>query len=605
MNRASDPAAATEHTRHFRVPIRTFLIAGFGGLVLLAVALVMILGFTSAAQNTRELLQDKVEGLLDEMVERIESDLRPVESQARWFADAMDAGYLSPLDEKGFTFAINASMAATPQSLGTVVISPQGIGRLHERGRLTPMIRDWSADPRFATTLPETRAQKGPKWGVPTYTEDAKRVIVYIQTPLRRDGKLVAILAQAVTVSRLSHELSNRLRQERGTPFILYGRDRVLAHPLLIDFPWPEETGAQPLPRLDELGDGVLPAIWNADEVLTPMLEGAANTEAVRVVLGGEHHIFIFRRLEGFGPEPWIVGIHFPALALVPQARRFFEALLAGVVVLALALVAAFVVGKRASRPIQRLAVEAAKVRGGNLAAVEPLGQSMFSEMDDAAHSFNGMVEGLRERDTIRDLFGKYVPERVAAEVLREGGELAAQSVEATVLFTDLEGFTSISETLSPVEVVEMLNRYFSILVGIVERHDGVVTQFQGDAILAVFNVPIARQDHAQAAVQAAVEIRETVAAGPIEGHELACRVGVNTGLVVAGNVGAEGRLHYTVNGDAVNLAARLETLNKDYGTRVMISQTTADRINGFELRRLGDVTVKGKREAVTVYAVE
>ncbi|MCP5368555.1 MAG: adenylate/guanylate cyclase domain-containing protein [Hyphomicrobiales bacterium] len=601
MSRTSDVVSGAAR---FRVPIRTFLVLAFGGLTLLAVVLVMVLGFASAARNTQELLHDKVESLLDTMVARIEATLRPVEAQAHWIADNVASGHLSPRDGERFAQALNASLAATPQTLGAAVILPDGLGRYQQRGQVATFERDWSADPRWGAAARAARQSTGPTWADPVYTDEVRQVIVNIRTPLRHGGEFLGVLVQAVTVSRLSLDLSRGWRSGRGTPFVLYGRDRVLAHPLLIDHSWPADPGEHALPGLADLGDGVLPAVWDTDDELTPVLRGITGSHAARAIIDGTHHIFLTRTLKGFGPEPWTVGVHYPAEALAPQVRRFLLALVAGLAVLVLALVAAWVVGRRTCLPVQRLALEAAKVQADDLDGVNPLAPSLFTELDDAARSFNGMVEGLKERRTIRELFGKYVPERVAAEVLRGGGVLQPRSVEATVLFADLEGFTPLSESLDPTRVVEILNRYFSILVEIVERHDGVVTQFQGDAILACFNVPIPRADHAQAAVQAAVEIKRAVEAEDIAGHRLACRVGVNTGAVVAGNVGAEGRLHYTVNGDAVNLAARLETLNKDHGTRVLISGATAARVQGFTLRDLGQVTVKGKREAVAVFAV-
>ena len=269
------------------------------------------------------------------------------------------------------------------------------------------------------------------------------------------------------------------------------------------------------------------------------------------------------------------------------------------------AVAASVLIGRLTGRPIRRLAVAARSIREGDLDAVAPLPGSRMRELDEAATSFNAMVEGLRERKMMRELFGRFMPESVAAALLRDRGALAPHTGEATILFADLAGFTALSERLRPEEIVEMLNAYFSVLVEIVERHGGVVTQFQGDAVLATFNVPLADPDHARRALECAAEIQRTIAGRDFAGTRLACRIGVNTGLVVAGNVGAEGRMNYTVHGDAVNLAARLEQLNKEHGTAVLVAASTAALAPDFPLRAMGGVAVRGKSETVAVYTLE
>ena len=178
---------------------------------------------------------------------------------------------------------------------------------------------------------------------------------------------------------------------------------------------------------------------------------------------------------------------------------------------------------------------------------------------------------------------------------------------EATILFTDIEGFTSISETLEPTELIATLNAYFEVVTEPIERHGGVINQFQGDAILATFNVSDQLENHAAKAVQAAIDIQAALARhtfGP--DLSLRSRVGVNSGVVVGGIVGTGDRLGYTVHGDEVNIAARLEQLNKDYQTRIIVSECTralagAER---FPFRQIESVTVRGRHTPVVVYTL-
>src|SRR5689334_8059938 len=184
------------------------------------------------------------------------------------------------------------------------------------------------------------------------------------------------------------------------------------------------------------------------------------------------------------------------------------------------------------------------------------------------------------------DALRPYVPEQVARTLLVSGGELEPVEAEATILMCDIEAFAALTDALGPRGTFDFLNCYFDTLVTIVERHGGVVTQFQGDAILAAFNLPRADPDHRTAALRAAIEMVHSCDANSCGGAQVRNRIGVATGRVIAGAVGSRGRLSYTVHGNAVNLAARLEMLNKHYGTRILVAGSTAQHC-GVSLRKL------------------
>ena len=208
------------------------------------------------------------------------------------------------------------------------------------------------------------------------------------------------------------------------------------------------------------------------------------------------------------------------------------------------------------------------------------------------------------ERRTIADVFGQYVPRAIADAVVTDKGSLAPVHREATVLFVDLAGFTNLTERLGPARIVEVLNAYFDAVTRIIGEHNGVVTQFQGDAVLATFNVPLEDSRHASQAVAAARAIVAMANETRFSGETLAVRVGVNTGPLVAGNVGGGGRQSYTVHGDAVNLAARLEAMNKDLGTRVLISESTVALLEQANVEHVGSVAVRGLTGERPVYTL-
>ena len=222
----------------------------------------------------------------------------------------------------------------------------------------------------------------------------------------------------------------------------------------------------------------------------------------------------------------------------------------------------------------------------------------------------NLLVESVIEGSAARDL-SRFVPQEVAQKVIQseEGATTGKGEVgEATILFTDIEGFTSISETLTPTQLIEALNRYFSLIAQPISQYGGVISQFQGDAVLATFNMPKVDQNHASNAVRAALSIQSILQGKEFgDGVAFNTRVGINTGRVVGGLVGSGDRVGYTVHGADVNLTARLEQLNKDYDTRIIVSQSTVSNISAgeFNFQELGEVVVRGLNQPVTIYTLE
>ncbi len=215
-------------------------------------------------------------------------------------------------------------------------------------------------------------------------------------------------------------------------------------------------------------------------------------------------------------------------------------------------------------------------------------------------------LEKKRLRQAIVDQLGKYVPESVAASIINDQKSLKPKRTTATVLYTDIENFTGIVEEMPPERVFEMLNDYFPTLVDIIVSHGGVVNQFQGDAMLVTYNVPVEDPDHADNAVRTAIEIQQRLRDNRFAGIQLRTRIGVNTGDVIAGNVGSGTRISYTVHGDAVNSAARLELLNKEYGTYTLVSASTVDHLQGsYPLIEIGEVLIRGKHKAMRVFRLD
>lgn len=221
-----------------------------------------------------------------------------------------------------------------------------------------------------------------------------------------------------------------------------------------------------------------------------------------------------------------------------------------------------------------------------------------------ARRTVQRQLEAERESAAVSQMFGQFVPQAVADSMIKDEGALDPVERQATVLFIDVAGFTKLTEAKGPRAIVEIINAYFDSVTEIIGRHNGVVTQFLGDGVLAIFNVPAEDPDHAQHALDAATDLLDTVRKQTFAGEQLAIRVGLNTGPLIAGNVGGGGRQSYTVYGDTVNLAARLETLNKEHGTSLLASQSTADLVRNGGLRKIGESDVRGLSEPVGLYTL-
>lgn len=220
-------------------------------------------------------------------------------------------------------------------------------------------------------------------------------------------------------------------------------------------------------------------------------------------------------------------------------------------------------------------------------------------------------VEG-REKRRVKRLFSRYVSKDVYQQLIASPTEavLGGERREMTVLFSDMRGFTTLSESGEAEDLVRQLNQYFTRMVEVVFAHRGTVDKFVGDMVMALYGAPLDDPDHADHAVQTALamvrELQQLNRLWAVEGRAaLDIGIGINTGDMIAGNIGSETIMSYTVIGDNVNLGARLESLNKDFGTRILISDATRRQLKGqYDLRPLGDVLVKGKTKAVQVFEV-
>lgn len=322
--------------------------------------------------------------------------------------------------------------------------------------------------------------------------------------------------------------------------------------------------------------------------------------------LAGDDYVSLITALSTDHNPKIIAVLQRPLSAALEPFLRLRWALAALFIVgVLLSVLGATLIARSVTRPVLQLAAGARRIEQGDYhQAVEVAHRD---EIGQLAQAFNRMGKGLAERDRVRDLLGKVVSPAIAEELLKREIELGGEEREVTILFSDLRGFTALSENRPPQEVLALLNTYLTHVSAVVETHDGVVDKYIGDAVMALFGAPLRHPDDATRAVATALGMCAALQTLNDRFEQrgwprLGLGIGINTATVVAGNVGTPTRLNYTVIGDGVNLAARLEALSKLYRVPVIVSASTREAAPGFVYRELDRVRVAGKQSAVTLY---
>lgn len=345
------------------------------------------------------------------------------------------------------------------------------------------------------------------------------------------------------------------------------------------------ELGPAGRPRERELGGHLVPRLWLALTMLAILPP-----------------LIIVMDLTAFAPLRRVQGLSTEAVIVLDLLAT-----------LAAGGLAAVFAARQISEPLEQL--ERAVARIGRGAYGEPAPVLGDDELGRLTLHVNRMSEGLREREVIRREFGRFVSPEIASRILDdalgEAPEAAARELrDTTILFSDLRGFTALAEKLPPESMVELMNRYFRIIDETIRAHGGIIHSFIGDAVHASFNFADDCPGHAARALAAALSIQARLAAARFAGGEpMHTRIGVHTGPVAAAAVGSAERMNYAMFGDAVNIAMRLEQLNKEKGTRVLASEETVNACAAEDharlgLRPLGEVRLRGRVSPIRIYEV-
>ncbi|MEQ1941186.1 adenylate/guanylate cyclase domain-containing protein [Mesorhizobium sp. VNQ89] len=599
-----------------RIPVAAIMALSFGALVLLSIGGVLALTVWANVRNTLDLLGAQSTLLVDAMEDSLRAEMGQAEGAvngvSRLYADSE-----FEIDDNRMTAALSGALAGARPATAMLICTPdvvcRGVARQAD-GRIEPLLAEAEKTPQMRAALAERSKSEGLVWG--SFVTNEHGLFANVSMPLVRDGVAQGWVIAAVELHKLS-EITRDLSSRFGThAFILDGEDRIIADQRLADRPVGSD-GIRPLMPLSAYGDPVL-AAYPSRQAGDQFGNGRTrDVELSEINVDGEDrnwwngdgYVAITRQISGYGAEPWTIGAYFQGSEIGREVERVVGSAMLGLGAMAAAVIVAILLGRRLSRPIGQIAGQATRVANFDLDDVEPLPRSRVKELDEQALAFNAMLVGLRA-------FSTYIPRSLVAKLVRSGEIGVAEPHEAivTVMFTDIVGFTTLSEELDVTVASDLLNRHFALLCRAIDAHGGTVDKFLGDGMMAFFGAPDRLKGHAAAAVRAAIQIRHDIAAdnkaAAAEGRPaLRVRIGIHTGPVVVGNIGASDRVNYTIIGDTVNVSQRLEGMGKELApqeeTAIAISAETASRLDErFEVTSAGLHRLRGRGEPVEVFLV-
>lgn len=603
------------------IPIGLVVGGLFGALVALALGAVLVVMGVSSYRNTYALLNDKIVLLMDVLDDRVRAHLEPASDMvamiSRYYrqqlfeladkpaVERVLAGALAGSEGVGALLVINRNMVGEGLYLapdGT----PYGFSRVDEDVN-SALIR---------SELAQMEPDSTPHWGVPINTSGDSHVVV--AASLTRDGHSIdGYVVASIGTTELSDIVSAVARSQQATAFLLYGPGELFAHSRGAEIGLFRNTEpGKPTVPLAQSGDPVLAGFADREVLSAFKTAAGAGVEVSRVHLGrGQGNALVMTRTLGmFGPEPLIAGIYIDPDVFGAEVRRLYVASAMSFGLVLVAIAAALWLGMRIARPFRRVMVESDHIARLELEKANFLPPSPIREIDVSATSFNAMLAALRT-------FSLYVPRRLVRRLMKLGFAEATRSRSriVTVMFTDIAGFTTLSEHLSAAEAATLLNHHFAALVACVEANGGLVDKFLGDGLMAVWGAFDDEDNggHAAQALKAAVAMVAAISADCEAARRsgqpvLRVRIGLHTGPAIVGNLGAADRVNYTIVGDTVNVAARLESLGRSIapeadgvalatGETVALAGSAGTRI---ACQTVGSLSLRGRTAPVEIQLV-
>lgn len=594
---------------HGRFAIAPTLVAAIGSLALISVGSILALQFYSSTQLVGNLGSRLVARNLQILELALSRHLDAAVEQADFVREALQDGAFEISNDNGFPEFVAGTLASAPQINGIIVATPDNKAVWAARTRSgavpEPQWVDFTDDTQTMAIAVETKTHKFPYWGAPAYVETLKQTVLNYRVPLWQGEEFRGFIAIGIGTTALAQLASEFSEPPYSTIFMLHGQDHVLAEPGLQD----RSEGlslSQPLLPISTSTNPILSALAGAVPFSRAGLVAPEDSRMSQLTSGDEDYLVITKTLSGYGTPSPIIGAYSSMRAVDEPLRLLQRSLLAGFLLLVLSTGLAVILSRVISRPIRRSSREAAKIATLDFDRIDPVSGSFLREVDDLATSFNIMLEGVKS-------FGRYVPRGLVRRLIQEHRVGAgSEERDLTVMFTDIAGFTATCEGMSASEVAEFINRHLTIVADCIETEGGTIDKYIGDAVMAFWGAPDHIDDAPARACRAALAIRtaiirdneERIAAGK---PAVRMRIGIHRGPLIVGDIGAPQRINYTVVGDVVNAAQRLEGLGKEIDPNAdVIVLASAETIRDTEFAdnatHEGRHAVKGKQQQLDVF---
>lgn len=582
-----------------------------GTFVVITAAAILIIQALTSERVIRQLGGSLVDLGMDTSEAAFIEQLHAVTETANYTRASWASGELSFDDPEHLVGYIYGALAPQDRVSFMVLVDNQGKGVDVDRGDADGEILggdvDLAADiPSLAPILKEAENRKDPFWSEPLYMPTRNHTYFIYTHPFHSDGAYRGSFLIGMSLERIS-DITWSISTDDITVFLMKERsEEVVAHPMLEDH-FEELSAEAPLLHVSQISDfflsdfSALQIVDNKDYNIPEGMELRAGFDSN----GDKRFIIIEHENDNLKGLPARIGIHFPAEYLDQPLQQLLVAIVVGLVLLVISLLGAIMLARRIAKPIRRAAGAATDVADLNLDNVEPLPSSIIRELDDLSTGFNSMVGGLKA-------FNRYVPRTLVQKLLSEGrADVMPEEREVAVLFTDIAGFTSVSEGMSASETAAFVNHHLSLLGAEITRLDGTIDKYVGDSVMAFWGAPDHLDNPADPAARAALAMAVAIRADNMERAKrnqppVRIRIGLHMGPLIVGDIGAPGRVNYTVIGDTVNAAARLENLGKeidaDADVIILASGEIARNLNP-EIRQhpIGPQMVKGKSEPIDV----
>ncbi|MBD1545141.1 adenylate/guanylate cyclase domain-containing protein [Roseibium aggregatum] len=595
--------------KRFRItPTLTSVIGAF---VFITAALVLLVQAYTSQKVVRHLGGELVDTGMRSLEGAFNDKLDAVVEMGHFTAEGLKSGGIPRDDPDAVAEYLYGSLAAMPHVSFVAVSDQDGNTVEIDRGKaddisIPNFIRNAKNDPILGPLLDEAAKSDEPFWTKAKYLPGRGHSYIGHITPVRIEGKFAGIVIVAMSLHRVS-DITRDISSDMITVFLMEpGTNNIFAHPALTAEN-DQATVSRPLMDVAHVPDEFLSNLAST-ELVESGTDGKNRGHELRVGYDAQGHrrfILLDNGAHGLKGFPVRLGAHFPAEVLEQPLHQLSDAALIGVALLGLSLIGAGILSHHIGSPIRRAAKGARAVARLDLDAVLPLPHSMVRELDDLSTGFNAMVGGL-------SAFMRYMPKTLVTKLIREGrADTPPEERDLTVLFTDIVGFTSLSESMSATEVAAFVNHHLTLIGSVIEAHGGTIDKYVGDSVMAFWGAPERIENPVEPAARAALDIariihednlkRKTEGLPPVH-----IRIGLHGGALVVGDIGAPSRVNYTVIGDTVNVASRLESLGREVDPTaeviILASREFGDSLpGGIGFTRLGEQKVKGKDRPVEV----